>query len=232
MCFTVSIYSETHTVETAMGAVFEDASLYTPYYHVTGFVYPQLPVVTNESPELLQPMQWGLIPRWVKDMQGASDIRSKTLNARSETAFQKPSFRDAIKKRRGLLPINGFVEWHNTGSLKIPHFVRMPASEVFTLGCIWEQWLNTSDGELFSTFSILTTEANELMSYVHNSKLRMPVVIAQEDRKEWLETDNMEMIQQLLRPYPDGGLDAHPLSREVSRVKVNTSMPELLEKHQ
>ncbi|NQW30171.1 MAG: SOS response-associated peptidase [Ignavibacteria bacterium] len=230
MCFTVSVHSETHVFETDTGAMFEDSSLYTPYYHVTGFVYPELPLITNEDPKHFQMMHWGLIPRWVKDLQGANDLRSKTLNARSETAFEKPSFRDAIVKRRGLLPVNGFVEWRDEATAKIPHFVKSSANEVFTLGCIWEQWLNKSDGELFNTFSILTTQANELMSYVHNTKQRMPVVIAKGDRDTWLGDNDKEVISNLTRPLTDGLLTAYPLSRDVSKIKVNTTMPDLIQR--
>ncbi|HRK04572.1 MAG TPA: SOS response-associated peptidase [Chlorobiota bacterium] len=228
MCYTVSIFSSTHVVETDIGAVFDDASEYMPYVHVSGFVHPRLPFVTNERPDALEVVEWGLIPRWTKSAEAAGELRDMTLNARAETIRTKPSFREAIVKRRGLLPVNGFVEWRHEGTIKHPYFVRMREAELFTLGCIWEDWTDRDSGELRRTFSIVTTEANGLMSWIHNAKQRMPAIITKGDRKTWLSDSDPEIIDHLLRPLEDGTLTAYPLSREMSRVKVNTDHPELL----
>ena len=233
MCYTVSIFASTHDIETDLGAVFDDAAAYQPYFHVSGFVHPSVPVVTNERPDSIDLFQWGLVPRWVKDRESADSIANKTLNARSETVFQKPSYRDAIVKRRGLLPVNGFIEWRHEDDIKIPHLVSrsgMPLTgSIFTLGCIWEKWTDRESGEILRSLSILTTEANILMSYVHNNKTRMPVVIETADRRSWLESDDREEITRLMRPLEEGFLQAAPLSRDVSRVKVNETHATMLD---
>lgn len=234
MCFTVSIFAQTHVIEADTGALFDAPEEYRPYYHVSGFVHPHLPVITNDRPEALQLMQWGLIPRWTKSAEAAADISQLTLNARSETIYEKPSFRDAIVKRRALLPVNGFVEWHHDGKLKLPHYVAMGPNDtdhpppLFTLGCIWEEWTDKESGEHHKTFSIVTTEANTMMSYVHNNKQRMPVVISRADRRRWLEADEREIATRLMRPLDDGILQATPIARTMNSIKVNTDHPELL----
>lgn len=229
MCFTVSVFASTHEIETALGAVFDDASAYQPYFHVSGFVHPDLPFVTNERPDAIEQLRWGLVPGWVKDREKADDLANKTLNARSETVFEKPSFRSAIVKRRGLLPVNGFVEWRHEDDVKIPHLITATDRAPFTLGCIWERWTDKASGEVLKTFSIVTTAANELMSYVHNNKQRMPVVIPAGDRASWLSNDDRQELARLMRPLDEGVLTASPLRRDVSRVKVNTDHAELLE---
>lgn len=229
MCYTVSIFAQTHVIETDTGALFEHPEDYVPYYHVSGFAHPRLPLITNSAPDTVQICTWGLIPRWTKDGQGAKKIQAMTLNARRETVFEKPSFRDAIAKRRALLPVNGFVEWRHEGTIKQPHYVRIPSGSVFTMGCLWEDWTNPESGEVHRTFSIVTTDANLLMSHVHNSKHRMPVVILPQDRDQWLHADDREFVEPLMRPLDEGLLEAFPITREVSRIKVNTREIELLE---
>ena len=229
MCFTVSIFADTHQIETDLGAVFDEPGAYHPYFHVSGFTHPDLPFVTNEDPARVDELRWGLIPHWAKDAEKAHDIANKTLNARSEAMFEKPSFRDAAKKRRGLLPVSGFVEWRHEEDVKVPHLITFKGATIFTLGCLWGTWTDKESGEVHKTFSICTTDANELMSYVHNNKQRMPVVIPRADRKKWLESEDREEISHLTSPLQDGLLEARPLSREVSRVKVNDDRKELLE---
>ncbi|MBU3698747.1 MAG: SOS response-associated peptidase [Candidatus Kapabacteria bacterium] len=227
MCYTVSIFSQTHVIETDLGQVFEDATEFVPYVHVSGFVHPELPIGVAEDG--IRMMRWGLVPRWTRSRQQADEMRGRTLNARSESAYEKPSYRDAVRKRRGLLPVNGFIEWRHEGKLKIPHMVRMRSSEIFTLGCIWEEWVDPESGQCEETFSILTTEANILMSHVHNSAMRMPVVIPHRDRSAWLLADDREQVQPMLRPLEDGLLEAFPITREVSKIRVNTTEPQMIE---
>lgn len=229
MCFTVSIYAKTHVIETDVGATFDDPEAYAPFYHVNGFVHPDLPVVTNDRPDALQLFSWGLVPRWAKDTDAADDIRGKTLNARADTLFEKPSFRDAAAKRRALLPVNGFVEWRHEGDLKLPYLVRARDGHLLTLGCIWEEWVDRGTGDIRRTFSIVTTDANHLLSYVHNAKQRMPVIIPRVARSTWLAEQDREHVARLMRPLDDGLLEAVPLRREMSRVKANLDHADLLE---
>lgn len=228
MCFTVSIYSSTHQVETAVGATFSDDGEYQPYYHVSGFAHPRLPVITNQEPEHLTGASWGLVPSWVKSQHDAVEISKRTLNARCETITEKPSFRQVIKHRRALLPVDGFIEWRDEGSKKQPYFIRDTHSLPFTLGTVWDEWLDTETGEVLRSFSIVTTPANTLMQFVHNNKQRMPLVIEASARTQWLSDIDVSAVQKLMLPAADGRLEAFAISTEVSRIKVNTHQPELL----
>lgn len=229
MCFTVSIFASTHEIETALGASFEDASDYQPYVHVSGFVHPLLPVVTAGHPNRLRMMRWGLIPAWVKDAEQARDLADKTLNARCETVFEKPSFRASIRSKRALVPVNGFVEWRHEGGIAYPYVVRDQHDALITLGGLWDSWTDQTTGEVVDTCSILTTSANELLRYVHNTKHRMPVIIPAKHRDAWLAATDRQEIEDMMQPYPDGQLEAIPVSREVSRVKVNMDHQEMIE---
>lgn len=172
---------------------------------INAFAHPSAPFITLEEP--LTVASWGLIPAWAKP-EGIKDLRTMTANARSETAHEKPSFR---KAHRGLLPVSGFFEWRHEGAKKIPYLVSSP-EKIMTLGCLWEDWTNRTTGETMRTFSVLTTEANALMSYVHNSKLRMPVIIDDSDRARWLDTTaTRDEVTNLMRPFRDGVLSADPV---------------------
>ncbi len=223
MCFTVSIFSTTHTIETDTGALFDDPDGYTPYFHVSGFVHPKLPIITNHRPDAIEMAQWGLIPSWTKNASAAADIANKTLNARADTIFEKPSFRSAISQRRALLPVDGFVEWRHEDTYKQPYLVHSANGGLLTLGCIWEDWTDRSSGEVLRTFSIVTTDANRLMSYVHNNKLRMPVVIPRVQRELWLRDDDRSTITSLMRPLNEGELEAVPIPRSMSAIKLNST---------
>ncbi len=180
---------------------------------VSGFAHPRLPIVVDGQHTEL--MQWGLVPAWVKDEAAALDIASKTLNARSETAFEKPSFRKAIVSRRALVSVDGFVEWRHEGNKAQPYLIRSIDHTPLTLGCIWEPWTHPLTGETSSSFSILTTAANTLLQYIHNRKQRMPVVIPLRDQAEWWSTGDRRRIEALMSPLPDGLLEAVPVARNL-----------------
>lgn len=173
---------------------------------INAFAHPSAPFITREEP--LTVASWGLIPAWAKP-EAIKDLRTMTANARSETAHEKPSFR---KAHRGLLPVSGFFEWRHEGAKKIPYMVHSD-DPIMTLGCLWEDWTNRETGETMRTFSVLTTEANELMSFVHNSKLRMPVIIDAADRETWLaEGTPRQTVEELMQPLADGLLEAECLA--------------------
>jgi putative SOS response-associated peptidase YedK len=221
MCYTVSIFAKTHIIEEAVGATFDDPASYQPYIHVTGYAHPFLPFVTNNRPATLQMLSWGLIPRWARTEQAAADIREKTLNARIETIFERPSFRQAAVQRTGLLPVQGFIEWRHEYKAKDPFLVRHHNAGIMTLGCLWDEWVNPRTGEIVPTFTIVTTPANTLMRWVHNSRERMPLIVEPEQRASWLGGITEEDAERFRRPFPDGVLEAVKLKREVSKVRVN-----------
>ncbi len=151
----------------------------------SGFAFPLVPVVTNKEMDSIYLYHWGLIPHWAKD----KELRKNTLNARIETIEEKPSFRSYVKNRC-LVLIDGFYEyqWQDPkGKVKKPFFMTMPDGEPFSLGGLYSVWTDKVTGELVPTFTILTTEANEQMAIIHNTKKRMPLILTKENEREWLE---------------------------------------------
>lgn len=151
-------------------------------------------------------LKWGLIPSWAKD----SSLATKLINARSETVEEKPSFREAFKRRRCLIPADGFYEWQRREGRKQPYFFRLRDESPFAFAGLWERW-KAANGDLLETCTILTTEANEVLRPVHD---RMPVILDPADYDLWLDEDvrKQEMRKELLRPYPAEAMTSHPVS--------------------
>lgn len=160
---------------------------------------------------------WGLIPSWAKD----PSIGARMINARSETVAEKPSFRAAFKRRRCLVPISGFYEWQKQGKQKQPYYITAKDHKLLAIAGLWEYW-EGADGSALESCSLLTTEANEFMSTLHN---RMPVFVAPEDFEQWLGSGKdedryaMGQLQHLLRPAPEDLLAAHPVSTFVNNAR-------------
>jgi putative SOS response-associated peptidase YedK len=165
--------------------------------------------------------KWGLIPHWAKD----PSIGNRMINARAETAAEKPAFRTALRRQRCLVPCSGFYEWkaldeasgRGQGSKKQPYYIRRGDERIFAFAGLWDRW-RSPDGEEIGSFTILTTEPNELMRDLHN---RMPVIIAREYYALWLDgaTQDPAQLAPLLRPCPADELVAYPVSTRVNNPK-------------
>ncbi|MFC1563921.1 SOS response-associated peptidase [candidate division KSB1 bacterium] len=173
-------------------------------------------VVNEGGSNNLVDFKWGLIPSWSKDDKFAT----KLCNARSETIAEKPSFRDAFRKRRCLVVATGYYEWFTQGKLKTPMLFTMKSREPFGLAGIWESWISP-ENEKIETCSIITTEANELAKPVHD---RMPVIMPGELINDWLhpENQNVSELTELLNPYPSDEMEKYEVSRIVNSPKNNT----------
>ena len=199
-------------------------------YYISGFEFPKLPVITDQQPDRLQGFTWGLIPFWVKSETEALKIRVYTLNARSDTIFDKPSFRNAIRKRRCLIPADGFYEWREVRGKKYPYYIYLKSKEIFSFAGIWEEWTDHSTGEVLKTFSILTTDANPLMEQIHNTKKRMPVILPREQELDWLKDGlNREEIAALTRPLDEALMGAHPISKLINSRSSNRNVAAIQE---
>jgi putative SOS response-associated peptidase YedK len=209
-----------------------------PTFHTSGFNHPDLPVITNEQPDKIQPFEWGLIPPWAKDPVSATKLSNNTINARSEEMFDKPSFRHAAKSNHCLIIVDGFFEHHWKNGKSYPYFIKMKDDEPFALAGIWEEWHGKK------TVSILTTTANTLVSEIHNnpkvkSGPRMPVIIKHGDERKWLKPinsdDDKKKAQQLLLPFSASEMDAFTVPKlrgkayigNVKGVQNKQSYPEL-----
>jgi putative SOS response-associated peptidase YedK len=158
-------------------------------------------LVVRRHPETglrhLDPLRWGLVPRWAKD----ATIGAKLFNARAETAAEKPSFREAFAKRRCLVPADRIYEWQKTGQGKQPYAIAGADGKPLALAGLWEGW-RAADGAILRSFTILTTTANRALAPIHD---RMPVILAGADQGAWLEGKAVA-----LGPCPDSWLAIEP----------------------
>jgi putative SOS response-associated peptidase YedK len=161
-------------------------------------------------------MRWGLVPSWAKDLS----IGAKTINARSDTVAEKPTFREAFAKRRCIIPAAGFFEWQGAGAAKTPWYITSASGEPLSFAGLWERW-KTPEGTWLHTATIITTDANRALGHIHH---RMPVILARADVVPWLR----EGGPGLFRSAPDASVTAWPVSTSVNSVKNDT--PELIER--
>jgi putative SOS response-associated peptidase YedK len=153
-------------------------------------------------------LRWGLVPHWAKD----PSMGAKLSNARGETIAEKPSFRDAFKRRRCLVPADGFYEWKAEGRLKQPYYFSMKSGEPFALGGVWESW-RAPDGSILRTCCLITTGPNEIMLPVHD---RMPVIVSPDDHEAWLTAESRDALE-LIRPFPNDEMQSWAVGKRVSK---------------
>lgn len=173
----------------------------------------QIPIIRHTDKNRLSMVRWGLIPHWSKDEK----IGNKLINARAETLHEKPSFRDAFKSRRCLIPAKGFYEWKRDGELKRPYLIRMKDKSLFAIAGLWESWRNLKEWKDIETCAIITTEANGIVGKIHD---RMPVIIPFESIGLWLSSaSDGQDLSGFLRPYSPFKMVAYPVSGMVNSPK-------------
>src|SRR5437879_1606290 len=170
-------------------------------------------LLPDENERKLAMLRWGLIPAWTKDLKKAR----VPINAKSETVAELPTFRAAFRKRRCLIPTDGFYEWKQEGERKQPVYIRMKDGETFAFAGLWEHW-EDKDGMVIESCTLLTTEPNELLESVHN---RMPVILDPTDYEQWLDPDiqDVNRFTSFLRPYPPDEMTWYPVNLRVNNPK-------------
>lgn len=175
------------------------------------------PVVANDDPKRLRLMRWGLIPAWAKD----AAIGNRMINARAETLAEKPSFKKPFERRRCLVLADGFYEWRVVaGRAKIPVRIVLKSREPFVFAGLWDLWRGPEGREL-ATFTIITTQANEILKPIHD---RMPVILRPKDEEMWLTSGPVEAakLAHLLKPYPADEMEAYDVSQLVNSPRNDT----------
>lgn len=173
-----------------------------------------VPIVRQKSTAVRRSfdlVRWGLIPSWAKD----ASIATKTINAMSETAAEKPAFRDALRLRRCLIPADSFYEWKSSGAKqKQPFSIGMADDSTFSFAGLWETWL-APDGNAIETCTILTTTPNALVADVHR---RMPAILKREDYERWLDPGikNPSILAGCLAPFEAASMKKYPVSTRVN----------------
>lgn len=187
-----------------------------PRYNIA----PSQPIaaIPNDGSKKLTYFTWGLIPSWAKDPK----IGNRMINARSETAAEKPSFRAAFRRRRCLIPADGFYEWAKTPGEKVktPYYIQTESREPFGFAGLWEIW-HAPDGSAIQSATILTTEPNAKIAPIHN---RMPVILPPEHYDLWLNPNEVqpEKLNPILTPYPAEDTILYPVSRKVNSPANDT----------
>ncbi len=192
MCYQTKITKQKEEIAQRFKVDISDLKLFNPTEFCSAFEYPKTPVITNLNPEKAVLYNWGLIPSWTEDIS----IRNYTLNARIETLTEKSSFKDVIQNRC-LVIANGFYEWQwvtKSGSKKQKYLMTLSNEELFAFAGIFSEWTNFNNEKIHS-YSIITTQANDLMSEIHNTKQRMPVILKKEDEQHWLQGKNHEAFK-------------------------------------
>ena len=183
----------------------------SPRYNIAP-TQPVLGVVQVGDDRTWSVFQWGLVPSWAKD----PSIGSRMINARAETLTEKPSFRTAFKRRRCLIPADGFYEWQGPAGSKQPFYITCQ-HHPFAFAGLWEHWEGT-EGEL-ETCTIVTTHANELVSQIHE---RMPVILSESEYATWLDLDTpAPVLEQLLDPFPASQMTMHAVGKLVGNPKYD-----------
>jgi len=194
-----------------------DLPLYTPRFNIAPEqISPTIPVVVrhNDGNEC-KLMHWALIPNWAKD----PTIGNRMINARAESLTEKPAFKHLVGSRRCIIPADGFYEWRKEGKRKFPMWVYLKSRQPFGLAGLWDVW-RKSDGTPVESFTIMTTEPNQLVRPIHN---RMPVILRREDEEQWLDASRTTFVKakSLLKPYSEELMDAHDISTIVKSAKYD-----------
>ncbi len=218
MCGRFTLTADLSTLQEAFPFVHMPEGM-QPRYNIA----PSQPVavVPNDGRNRLDFFVWGLIPSWAKD----PSIGNRMINARAETLQEKPSFRNAFRRRRCLVLADGFYEWKKEGQGKIPTYIRLASGNPFAFAGLWESW-NAPDGSNVLSCTIITTQPNEFMATIHN---RMPVILPESSYSLWLESGEQDTrrLADLLAPYTSGEMQAYPVSPLVNNPKHD--VPELIQ---
>lgn len=229
MCFTVNVNLIKEELENRYGATLIDPDSYRPSYYYHAFGLPEIPAVCSTEPDKIKLLKWGLIPSWTRTIEDANTIRYKTFNARAESVDRKPSFSASVRSRRCIIPISGFYEWQHVDSRKIPWYICHFEDQILSLAGLFDEWTENSTGIVISTFSIITTEANDLMAEIHNSAKRMPVILDRNSESGWNDqSTSLPDLLRLLKPCPSEILKAHTISPLINDRNADRNTPEVI----
>lgn len=195
MCYNVQQKATVKELTKMFNAQFNLPALYQPKEIINGFDFPLLPVLKNDSPEVFQFLNWGLIPHWARN----EEIRKKTLNAKLETIGEVASFKN-VSDQRCILPVTGFYEWKwldSRGKRKEKYLIQLEQQPIFGLAGLYSSWTNPESGKNVNSFSLLTTVANEIMAEIHNIKKRMPLIMDVQQSAEWLKNGAIDLNDNL-----------------------------------
>jgi len=223
MCGRYGRFSRKERIEALLAQRIEGAEALAPRYNIC----PALPdwIIRQPQPQAglrFEQYQWGLLPSWVKNPRSAR----RPINARAETVAERPMFRDLLRARRCVVPIDGYYEWRASAAGKLPYWFHLKSGEPFFLAGLWDCW-HEGKPDALASYILMTTEPNQLAAKVHD---RMPVLLHARDVPRWLDPalTEADAVTDLLAPYPAHEMASHPVSRRVS--DPNSEGPALIER--
>jgi len=216
MCGRYALHSRPEVIALAFGLSEVPASI-VPHFNIAPTSEVLVVRLNSEGARMPALVRWGLLPRWAKDPK----LAAKLNNARGETVAEKPSFRDAYRKRRCLVPANGFYEWRRVETRKQPYYIHPAQDELFAFAGLWERWEGA--GKALETCTVVTTDANAPMQAIHD---RMPVILASQDYARWLDCRAGVDVADLLVPCPPEAIRVHAVGTAVNRA--SNDVPELI----
>jgi putative SOS response-associated peptidase YedK len=185
----------------------EDQLAFTPGYNLAPTRIAPVMIMKEKKP-IFRSMRWGLVPFWAKDMK----IGSRMINARSETAAEKPAFRRLVGRKHGVAVAEGYYEWQRQGKEKTAFFIRPRGSPLMRFAALWDTWEDAESQRLYS-FTILTTAPTPELAHIHD---RRPVILGPEHAQDWLDADREHALAMFATPPP--ALDFHRVSNFVNKV--------------
>jgi len=237
MCYSTALRKKREEIERRLyqslpdPATFELPSEYEPFFHLNGFTHGNLQIIKMDAPESIYPASWGLVPSWaMNDVQGFRK-KSNTLNAKGETIFSRPSFRESASDGRCLIISDGFFEPNHQNGVSIPHFCYSPSEEHPEGDIFVFAGLFTELDDQTLTCSIITTAANEFFMEVHNKGKRMPLILDDNYIEDWLDDGMTEsQINELIAVgFTKEEFKAHPVSRDLYKRGIDTNQPYIIE---
>lgn len=216
MCGRSSLTKSEKELEARFKATFysEDLEKYNPLPNYNVAPTHVMPILTNKDRDHFSPLRWGLIPYWAKDIK----IGYKMINARMETVMEKSAFKQAMIKRRCLVPMDGYYEWKKEGTKKTPYRIVVKDQEIFSVAGLWENW-KSPEGEMIQSFTVLTQSPSESIAHIHD---RMPAILTREQEDLWLDIElPPEDALKIISPYEDQYLKAYQVSNRVGKVTEN-----------
>lgn len=232
MCFYYSINKTNADTLAKKGIVSKDQLGKIPHKTlVNGFERPTMPVVSSKQPKEISFYQWGMVPSTVNSGSEANEFLKtyNTLNAKSESVFKSKVYSNPILTQRCLVLASGFFEWQHVKGKKYPYYISLKDESLFAFAGIWDSWFDELGKENY-TYSILTTQANELMAKIHNSKKRMPLILPFHLAREWINPKQTTTeIASFFEPLDSNALKAHTIRPFLSTQGQSVNEESLLE---
>lgn len=232
MCFYYSITKKSVNALVKHKIVKEEQlSIFDEYkVIVNGFDHPQMPIITNEKPGIIQYYQWGFLPAEVASKEQAADFMSKynTLNAKAENIENSKLYSDAFHNRRCLVLCSGFFEWRKVKKQKVPYYISLKNDEMFVFAGIWNRTTDKA-GKAINNYAVITIEANELMATIHNEKKRMPLILTPEDAVKWLSVNtSSDELNSIIKPISSDQMKAHTIKKFIPAESKNINSEDII----